>query len=200
MPARLRPDNVFGRIRVAITTEIQRAITDAISMAERAVKLGYTTKLHRRSGRLVSSVRREGPTGGPPPRPVTGRVFIEEIGGGKTNPVYARIHEKGGIIRPRTSQWLTIPLPAIGGGTAGGRPGRRVRDFPRGFFFRSRRGNLIFGERIGRDQLRPLFVLKRFVVITARPVWGPAAREIAPKVRRRFALALERALAVAKAA
>jgi len=37
------------------------------------------------------------------------------------------------------------------------------------------------------------------VVIPARPVWGPAAREVAPLIRRRFERAVESALQLAKA-
>jgi hypothetical protein len=83
-----------------------------------------------------------------------------------TNKIYARIQDYGGTIRPKTSQYLTIPLP----GTRG-----RIRDYPNGFFLRSKRGNVIYAEKKGNTgQIKPRFVLKKSVNIKGKPYLSKA--------------------------
>lgn len=76
---------------------------------------------------------------------------------------YARIHETGGTIRPRRRQWLTVPLQDYPHGT-------RITDarFQGGFFFRSRRGSLLFGKRRARGGVEPLWSLRKQVTIPAQ--------------------------------
>lgn len=68
----------------------------------------------------------------------------------------ARTHEYGETLRG--SPYLTIPLQT---------QYDDVDQVPDGFFFVSRKGNLLFGKREGKS-LRPLFVLKESVDIPAR--------------------------------
>lgn len=82
-----------------------------------------------------------------------------------TNKIYARVQDYGGTIRPKSSQYLTIPLP----GTRG-----RIRDYPNGFFIRSKKGNVVFVEQKGKGQLKPRFVLKKSVNIKGKPYLSKA--------------------------
>jgi len=70
---------------------------------------------------------------------------------------YAGINDDGGTIVSK-GKLLTIPLPGVTG---------TIRDYD-GFFFNSKRGNLLFGQKVGKNSLRPLFVLKNRIVIPAR--------------------------------
>ena len=86
-----------------------------------------------------------------------------------TNKPYARIQDLGGIIRPKSARNLTIPI----GGTRG-----RVRDHPDGFFIRSKAGKLLYVKKIGKNQIKPLFVLKKQVTIKGKPYLSRAFREV----------------------
>ena len=70
---------------------------------------------------------------------------------------YARILERGGTIRPKRVQYLTIPFPGVKG---------RARNYRDAFVFKSRAGNLILAQRQGAG-LKPLFILKKSVQIPA---------------------------------
>jgi len=71
---------------------------------------------------------------------------------------YARILERGGTIRPRRKQYLTIPLPGVKGW---------ARNYKNAFFIESRKGNLLLAQKKGKKGLKPLFVLKKSVKIPA---------------------------------
>ena len=149
--------------------------------------------LHRRTGRLAQSIgfRIEG----------KGRDMTAEMGSGATVPfprivsgrqgvtkstrvVYANIHERGGVIKPKRAKWLTIPLPEAltksGSQLKGGALG--ARDFPNTFFMRSKAGNLLIMQRKGKNKIVPLFVLKKSVTIPARHYLSITARETNTKV------------------
>jgi len=113
---------------------------------------------------------------------LSGRVFIAESGG-NTIPVYARILEKGGTIKPKNGRYLSIPI-----GPLARRSGLSPMNFPFGsFFFRSKKGNLIFAvrEQVTRGKMTPLFVMKESVTIKARPVWGVTRANQLPRFRER---------------
>jgi phage gpG-like protein len=74
---------------------------------------------------------------------------------------YAGIHDKGGTIRPKTKKFLTIPFP---GGPADTRTPKRAADFKNTFIAKG----IIF-QKIGKKEIRPLFILKKQVKIPARP-------------------------------
>ena len=81
---------------------------------------------------------------------------------------YARILERGGTIRPKRVQYLTIPFPGVKG---------RARNYSNSFVFKSKKGNLILAQKkmglsfsggslsSSRGALTPLFVLKKSVDI-----------------------------------
>lgn len=79
---------------------------------------------------------------------------------GKAPVVYARIQEEGGTIRPKGHPFLTIPMPGVKG---------VIANYPDGFFFKSKRGNLLYGTTTGKKgKLKPLFLLKPQVTLPAR--------------------------------
>lgn len=108
-----------------------------------------------------------------------------------TNVEYARIHEFGGIISPKTRKYLTIPIGPT-------RKISRTAKFQRaseiqGAFFVRRRGKSpLIAVKKGKT-IQPLFVLKERVVIRARPYLRPSLYEtrqssqaiIAASIRRR---------------
>lgn len=71
--------------------------------------------------------------------------------------IYARILERGGTIRPKRVQYLTIPLPGVKGW---------ARNYENAFFIKSKKGNLLLVQSEGKG-LKPLFVLKKSVQIPA---------------------------------
>lgn len=83
-----------------------------------------------------------------------------------TTSPYAKIHEHGGQIRPK-SKYLAIPLDAArtaGGDTRGG-----PRSFSNTFFAKSKAGNLIlFQNRGSKKKPLPLFVMKKQVTLKPR--------------------------------
>ena len=76
---------------------------------------------------------------------------------GTTGSKYARILEKGGVIRPVRKKMLTIPLPGVKGW---------ARNYDNTFIQRSRKGNLLIFQKVGKG-IKPLFVLKDRVRIPA---------------------------------
>jgi phage gpG-like protein len=113
--------------------------------------------LKRRTGQMArslawTSIRREG----------GGFSFVL-----KSPLKYPAIHEFGGVIRPVTKQWLTIPLKDAM--TPAGVTRKAAPEWPDSFIARSRRtGKLILFQRKGEDKVIPLFVLVRQVEIPAR--------------------------------
>ena len=93
---------------------------------------------------------------------------------------YARIHNRGGVIRPTQASKLTIPL------------NREAALTPARFFdnlipIRSKAGNLILAQVIGKKQLRPMFVLKDEVRIPARNYLDNAADRAATPISEEIA-------------
>lgn len=80
--------------------------------------------------------------------------------------IYSGIIEKGGTIRPKTAKYLAIPLDAakygVGGATAS------PKDYSDLFFIESRKGNKLLVRRNGAE-ITPMFLLRKKVVIKARP-------------------------------
>ena len=112
-----------------------------------------------------------------------GNVIIGIVG---TNVRYGAIHEFGGVIRPKSSKYLAIPLDAAKtpSGVARGGP----RSFQNTFVRKTQAGNLIiFGKpNPGAKEAEPLFILKKFVRIPARPYMRPALEENAENIRQLF--------------
>lgn len=83
---------------------------------------------------------------------------------------YARIHEKGGIIRPRKAKALTIPFRGVKG---------RARNYPGAFIIRSKGGKAFLVRRQGVG-LEWLYTLKQSVRIPARRWLSRTVRDMMP--------------------
>ena len=86
--------------------------------------------------------------------------------------VYARIHEFGGLILPRRSRYLAIPLP-----------GTRFKpaEYLNTFVARSKAGNLLIFQKAqgrGGETIKPLFVLKKYVVMPERSYLRSSLNEL----------------------
>lgn len=82
---------------------------------------------------------------------------------------YAQIHEYGGTVTPKNSQYLTIPLDANKTATGKTRMDARTAISQGAFFFKSKAGNLLIGQKgSGKGEVVPLFVLKKQITIPAR--------------------------------
>ena len=120
-------------------------------------------ELHERTGMKVED---SGPT----------TTLTVGTGGyvGKAEAVYARIQEEGGTVTPKGHAYLAIPLPGVKG---------NITDYPGGFFFTSKRGNLLYSAPVlnrkastsaiyskagETNVLRPLFLMRRSVTLPAR--------------------------------
>ena len=115
----------------------------------------------------------------------TGNGFLEGVVGSSL--VYSAIHEDGGIIRPKRSQFLTIPVDPLKFPI-----GTTARDFPNAFFIPENRtpsGKALIARRIGkgkRAQLEVLFVLQRSVKIKPKKYLARAAKRSEPLIAEEF--------------
>lgn len=93
---------------------------------------------------------------------------------------YALIHDTGGVITPKKSQYLTIPVP---GSPADVYPRKSARSFQDTFVSnkKSKKTRLIF-QRKG-NQIIPLFFLKKLVKVPPREWISKAMEESVPILR-----------------
>jgi len=147
----------------------QRMLSGPTTSKSLSVRTGKARRTTRQKKAIVSSKR------------VSGGILF---GAG-----YMRTHVgrrgKKVTIRPKTKQYLTIPLPAAK--TAAGRLRGSARSgvFQDTFIAKSKKGNLIVFGKFGKSKkakLAPLFVLKKKVVITQRT----DTKEIMRIARRRI--------------
>lgn len=73
----------------------------------------------------------------------------------------ASIHEYGCTIKPKNSQFLTVPINPKA-------KGKSAKDFPNAFVLESKSGELFIAVEKGKDQLELLFWLTRSVKIPER--------------------------------
>lgn len=105
---------------------------------------------------------------------------------------YANLQEYGGTITPKNGRYLALPIgKALG---PRGIPKKRgPREYPDGFFFTSKRGNLLFGVRVGkgkRKKIEPLYWLRESVKIPPRfgfrKTWNELGKNRYLRVRSAF--------------
>lgn len=115
------------------------------------------SSLSKRSGGAIKSIKESVKVGGADLASTHG--IIGGIG-------YLRIHETGGVVTPKKSKYLAIPLSAAlkSNGTPI-KPGPRF--WLNTFVATSKAGNLIIFQRRGKN-IVPLYVLKKSVTIKAR--------------------------------
>ena len=116
---------------------------------------------------------------------------------GRKEVVYALIQEEGGTILGKP--WLTVPFSGVKG---------RITDYPGGFFFTSKKGNLIYSAPVKRanrgkvnpsatsaiygkkgqvNEIRPLYVLKKQVTLPARRWFSRPIKERLPALNMAMA-------------
>lgn len=165
---------------------IDRAKVQQLVMASANAGIGRAGRLllnHIQKSFVKTSWFNPSPAGGPPGT-VTGNLrrsmALTEPANMRaaitTNSKYARIHEYGGIIRPTTQRYLTVPVNVAAAKMRANTGSlrtqnltfRKGRDPGTAFLFRTTKG------KNARSEL--MFVLKRFVRLPARPFLRPAVR------------------------
>ncbi len=108
---------------------------------------------------------------------------------GQFNP--ARIQEDGGVIRPRKSQFLAVPLPAAFRGRAVADPPRSYKNT---FVVRSRKGQLFIVQPKGDGGFNFLFKLAKKVTLKPRLGFVSTLKKVLEKHRNpEFVKALNKA-------
>lgn len=129
--------------------------TDTVMMLKRAAGAMQKAGPGRKTGQLGHNIGMEAT-----PSESLYKVIIG-TGVGRTQSVkYASIQDVGGTIHKK-DKMLTIPL----GKTKG-----LIRNYPGGFFFKSKRGNLLYAVKVGgkkNPKILPLFILKDQVTLPA---------------------------------
>lgn len=138
--------------------------------AERTAKIkhlsGRTSRaLEVRSGRLRGSIRHRVYW--------RGNTLVGRLG---TNVIYGRIHEKGGTIVPVNRKWLTIPTKHAK--TPVGVVRGRAGSFANTFLLKPSKEKpnrpMMIMQRKGKNDVVPLFILKKRVQIPKRPFLRPS--------------------------
>lgn len=146
-------------VRRALENYLNRVLIEVTNRNSGTFPSGTTANsLSRRTGYGIKSIRdSSGVSGGS-----TLQSIVLYVGGAD----YMRIHETGGVIRPKSGKYLTIPLPEALNGD--GTPKRRsARDWNDTFIQKSRNGNLLIFQKRG-GSIMPLYVLKTSVTIPPR--------------------------------
>lgn len=163
-----RGEIVMQNMRDATRIGVNQTMSDAVDMA----KTIHTWK--NRTGILEGSIR------------IHEFAHLDGHGykgtWGSRDVRYALIHEIGGVIRPKASKFLAIPVS--GAAKSVGSP----RDMSGLAFVQSLKGQPLLMD----DNQTVHFVLKRQVVIPARPYLRPAADATYPGLRRNISRAFER--------
>lgn len=159
----------FGKMSNSVRERLRGRISRLQWILRRLIQDELHTVLHTRTSALSGGIT----------------VYpIEEDSHGIRGPVgtgdtvYARIHEYGGTVVPKTAGALTIPLEAaltpqgVAKGTA-----REVGAEYDGTFFKH---GVLFGKT-GKEII-PLFALVQSVTIPARPYMKPALLKVKPQV------------------
>lgn len=142
-------------------------------------------RLYRRSGDGLEGMRRS--------IKVTGAGSLRRLQGSITAPFPIAVHEEGAVVRPRTAQYLTIPLEAALDARGVPRK-RRARDWDDTFVQRSKRGNLLIFQRRGAG-IVPLYLLKTEVRLRPRLGFIKTGREMVDNYFERRAIdAIEKSI------
>jgi hypothetical protein len=130
-----------------------------------------TSKLKQKTGKFARSVRE---------KPVVLRK-TSVAGGAYYGQAYkASVHvgPRGSsrILRPKKSEYLTVPLPTAS-------PGQRKMS-PENFVLRSRAGNLLIVKRQHGGDFLPLFVLKKRIRVPRRIFLPEIVKKMTPRVAK----------------
>lgn len=134
-------------------------VAEALAQRHGAPWPGGTTAntMSKRTGFMIESIKDSVKVEG---------LTIPTIVGYISIPRERKIHEKGGVLKPKKAKYLTIPLPAAL--DSRGVPLKpSARDWENTFVIKSKKGNLLIAQKQG-VQLVFLYVLKSEVYIPPR--------------------------------
>ena len=156
-----------------LPAELRRVAIQTALDAEAQAKQNATTTLSVRTGRLRGSIAGTVEAGEGGNLSIVLRAGTPD--GGAVP--YARIHEEGGTIRPKSGRFLKIPVgPALtGAGVARGGRQSGLHFIPRGT-----------GGLLADAEGRIWYVLKPSVTIPARPYLRPAIVAVQPRLIERL--------------
>lgn len=163
-----RRDSLIKGMMIKVGAVMERALKDEVSSPKGVLK--------RRTGRLANSIGFQ----------VNNHLgnWQTEIGSGVRtgNRVsYANILETGGIIKPKKSRYLAIPLTAAL--TKSGAPKKSSpMQWASTFVKRSHAGNLIIFQSQSGGRIVPLYVLKKSVRIPKKEYLSETVRKMREKV------------------
>ena len=142
--------------------------TAARDLLKNTASGGYQGRI---TGFLRNSWTHEGPD-------IHGEYIEGRVG---SNAPYARIHEEGGVITPKTRQALTVPFPGVNYGSAA-----MLRNGGNTFV----RNDVIY---LKQDKGRPIpvFALRRIVVIPARYYITEGINRATPRIKTLFTEGIE---------
>lgn len=157
-------------VRAQLAANVEAAAILVQRAARRNAGTGGQSGLHRRTGHLINSIVYEC------------EEFVARIG---SNLKYARIHELGGVITPKSARALAIPIhpdakAASGPKAFGGQLGMITRPGKSPLLIRARD---VGRDRNNRNVFDLMYVLLRSVTIPARPYLRPALYQNAAKIR-----------------
>jgi len=180
----------------ALRRLVRSTLKDAAFGAERAAKLRVTggNPLNSRSGRLRASIRSGARSGSRSTQAGTIEGFLRAGGPSRRGVVrYARLQEFGskGPITPKKGKWLAIPTKAqkTAAGVSRGGP-RTVQGL---WFHQTHPDKAYLLKRIGGKNIA-LFLLRKSVVVPARPFLRPSIDEAAAKLPAALAPLLARSM------
>jgi len=184
---RAKVERLWSRLKRVLKQVVRRQSRALTQYVKTRHLTGGTTsdRLAVRSGHLRRSTK---------PRRVSERDG-QIVGGVEFGARYASVHVgpkgKRTTIRPKSAQYLAIPLAAAktAAGVARGGP----RDYPDSFVVRTKAGNLlVMGRQTGAKGAVPLFVLKRQVVVPARVHPEDIERVLKPRILKDIQAEFER--------
>jgi len=166
----------IDKVSPAAKKKLEGVIQWGTSRLDREVKILATRKVKVRSGRYRSSITAELLDN------LTGRVGSNLEYAGMIE--FGTKHLPGGVLKPRNSRFLAIPLDAAK--TAAGVP-RSPKDYIDTFVKKGPSGNLIIWGRkdLSTPDPVPLFALVTQVTIKGRGVFREARGRISPTIVRR---------------
>ena len=163
--------SVKGGIKVQMRPVLRKAQRLVANTAKSKYLRGpRPARLAPRSGALIRSIKT------PEPRRTPWGLEAEVVADSR----YARMHEEGGVIRPKRAKFLAIPL--VPGLTS-------PRNQYGTFVFRASSGKLIIARRSPGGGLEPLYVLKKQVKIPDRPFLKPALEDNRARIEKMIARA-----------
>lgn len=152
-------DGAAAPLRADLRKTLQLVATKLAEKHGNPWSPGKKTNLQSRSGNglksIAQSIKLQG--GANTLAAVAGRITTGKM----------TTHETGATVRAKSAGYLTIPLPAAL--DQRGVPLKtRAREWTNTFVARSKKGNLIIFQKKGRNNIVPLYVLKKEVTIPAR--------------------------------